>query len=63
VEAIVFVIGIIIANVPEGILPTVAITLSITARRMQKKNCLVKNIEAVETLGSTGVGQLIFVAD
>lgn len=48
-------IGIIVANVPEGILPNVTWTLSIAARRMAGKNCLVHNIEAVETLGSTSV--------
>ncbi|KAJ3594460.1 hypothetical protein NHX12_003767, partial [Muraenolepis orangiensis] len=50
-EAVIFLIGIIVANVPEGLLATVCLTL--TAKRMAKKNCLVKNLEAVETLGST----------
>lgn len=29
------------------------ILLTLTAKRMHKRNCLVKNLEAVETLGST----------
>ncbi|CAJ1087526.1 sodium/potassium-transporting ATPase subunit alpha-1 [Xyrichtys novacula] len=52
-EAIIFLIGIIVANVPEGLLATVTVCLTLTAKRMAKKNCLVKNLEAVETLGST----------
>ncbi|XP_075260291.1 sodium/potassium-transporting ATPase subunit alpha-2-like isoform X2 [Convolutriloba macropyga] len=55
IEAIVFVIGIIVANVPEGLLATVTVCLTLTAKNMAKKNCLVKNLEAVETLGSTSV--------
>uniref|UniRef100_A0AC35F676 Sodium potassium adenosine triphosphatase n=1 Tax=Panagrolaimus sp. PS1159 TaxID=55785 RepID=A0AC35F676_9BILA len=51
--AVVFLIGIIIANVPEGLLATVTVCLTLTAKRMASKNCLVKNLEAVETLGST----------
>ena len=54
-KAVVFLIGIIVANVPEGLLVTVTITLSLTAKRMASKNCLVKNLEGVETLGSTSV--------
>ena len=46
-------IGIIVANVPEGMLATVTIALALTAQRMAKKFVLVKNLEAVETLGST----------
>merc|ERR1712110_833949 len=53
IEAVVFLIGIIVANVPEGLLATVTVCLTLTAKRMASKNCLVKNLEAVETLGST----------
>ncbi|KAG9509361.1 Sodium/potassium-transporting ATPase subunit alpha [Fragariocoptes setiger] len=52
-EAVVFLIGIIVANVPEGLIATVTVCLTLTAKRMAAKNCLVKNLEAVETLGST----------
>uniref|UniRef100_A0A8C9FXS2 Sodium/potassium-transporting ATPase subunit alpha n=1 Tax=Pavo cristatus TaxID=9049 RepID=A0A8C9FXS2_PAVCR len=54
-DSIIFLIGIIVANVPEGLLATVTVSLSLTAKRMAKKNCLVKNLEAVETLGSTSI--------
>lgn len=50
---LVFAIGIIVANVPEGLLATVTVSLALTAQRMAKKNVLVKNLESVETLGST----------
>ena len=52
-DAVVFLIGIIVANVPEGLLATVTVCLTLTAKRMAAKCCLVKNLEAVETLGST----------
>ncbi|XP_013405521.1 sodium/potassium-transporting ATPase subunit alpha isoform X2 [Lingula anatina] len=52
-DAVIFLIGIIVANVPEGLLATVTVCLTLTAKRMANKNCLVKNLEAVETLGST----------
>ena len=52
-DAVIFLIGIIVANVPEGLLATVTVCLTLTAKRMAHKNCLVKNLEAVETLGST----------
>lgn len=46
-------IGIIVANVPEGLLTTVTIALTLTARKLAKLNVLVKNLDGVETLGST----------
>jgi len=52
-EALVFLMGTIVANVPEGLLSTVTVCLTLTAKRMASKSCLVKNLEAVETLGST----------
>uniref|UniRef100_A0A8D0DGN5 Sodium/potassium-transporting ATPase subunit alpha n=1 Tax=Salvator merianae TaxID=96440 RepID=A0A8D0DGN5_SALMN len=52
-DSVIFLIGIIVANVPEGLLATVTVCLTLTAKRMARKNCLVKNLEAVETLGST----------
>nr|CAH0099301.1 unnamed protein product [Daphnia galeata] len=53
INSIIFLIGIVMAYVPQGLVPTVAILLTLTAKRMARRNCLVKNLEAVETLGST----------
>ena len=50
---IVFGIGILVANVPEGLLGCITISLAITAKNLAKKSVLVKNLESVETLGST----------
>lgn len=52
-KAFTYLIGIVIANVPEVLLITVTTSLTLTAQKMAEKNCLVKNLEAVETLGST----------
>ena len=49
---LVFAIGIIVANVPEGLLPTVTLTLSLAAKRMAKDKALVRDMESIETLGS-----------
>jgi sodium/potassium-transporting ATPase subunit alpha len=53
VTNLVFAIGIIVANVPEGLLATMTVSLALSAKRMAKKMVLVKNLESVETLGST----------
>lgn len=53
VTCVLFAIGIVVANVPEGLLATVSISLALTAKRLAEKMVLVKNLESVETLGST----------
>lgn len=50
-----FAIGIIVANVPEGLLPTVTLSLAMATQRMARRNALVRHLSAVETLGSTTV--------
>ncbi len=55
IGSLIFAIGIIVANVPEGLLPTVTLALTMTSKRMARKNALIKNLESVETLGSTTV--------
>ncbi|MBL1263232.1 cation-transporting P-type ATPase [Methylomicrobium sp. RS1] len=52
---LVFAIGIIVANVPEGLLPTVTLALTQASLRMAKRNAVVKDILSVETLGCTSV--------
>jgi len=54
-ENLVFAIGIIVANVPEGLLPTVTLSLAMATQRMAKKNALVRHLPAVETLGAASV--------
>jgi calcium-translocating P-type ATPase len=53
--SIVFAIGIIVANVPEGLLPTVTLAMAMAARRMAKRNTLVRHLPSVETLGCAAV--------
>ena len=52
---LVFAIGIIVANVPEGLLPTVTLGLALGGRRMAKRHALLKTLESAETLGCTSV--------
>ena len=52
-DAFLFAIGVMVALVPEGLLPTVTLSLAVGAQRMAQRNALVRNLEAVETLGST----------
>ena len=54
-DSSIFAIGIIVANVPEGLLPTLTMALSVGTQRMAKRNALVKKLSSVETLGSTTV--------
>jgi magnesium-transporting ATPase (P-type) len=52
-QSLIFAIGLITANVPEGLLPQLTIILTLAARRMKSINVLVKNLEIMETLGCT----------
>jgi calcium-translocating P-type ATPase len=50
-----FAIGLLVANVPEGLLPTITLALAVGVRLLAGQGALVKRISAVETLGSTQV--------
>ncbi|HEY3484709.1 MAG TPA: HAD-IC family P-type ATPase, partial [Ilumatobacteraceae bacterium] len=52
-DGFLFGVGVTVALVPEGLLPTVTLSLAIGARRMADSHALVRRLEAVETLGST----------
>lgn len=51
----IFALGMIVAFIPEGLLPTVTLALAMAVQRMSKRNALVKKLSSVETLGSTTV--------
>jgi calcium-translocating P-type ATPase len=53
--AAIFAIGIILGNVPEGLMPTVTLSLAMAVQRMAKRNALIKKLSSVETLGSCNV--------
>ncbi|KAJ2949492.1 hypothetical protein O0L34_g15415 [Tuta absoluta] len=52
-SALMYMLGIILANVPEGLLVTLTVCMTLSAKELKKKNCLAKTLQAVETLGST----------
>lgn len=51
----IFAIGIIVAMVPEGLLPTLTLSLVLATQRMAKRNVLIRHLPSVETLGATTV--------
>ena len=54
-DRFVFAIGVTVANVPEGLLPTVTLSLALATQRMAKRNALVRRLSSVEALGETTV--------
>ncbi len=54
-ENFLFAVGIIVANVPEGLLPTVTLSLAMGSQRMAKRKALIKTLTSVETLGAVSV--------
>ncbi len=53
--SLLFAIGIIVANVPEGLLPTVTLALAMASQRMARRNVLIRHLPSVETLGCATV--------
>lgn len=53
--AFIFSLGMVVAFIPEGLLPTVTLSLAMAVQRMAKEHALVKKLSAVETLGCTTV--------
>jgi potassium/sodium efflux P-type ATPase len=55
IESFIFALGMIVAFVPEGLLPTVTLALAMGTQRMARRHALIKKLSAVETLGCTTV--------
>ncbi|NLV73202.1 MAG: cation-transporting P-type ATPase [Chloroflexi bacterium] len=55
IESFIFMMGMSVAFVPEGMLPLVTLSLAMGVQRMAKRNALVKKLSSVETLGCTTV--------
>ena len=53
VTLFVFALGVMVALVPEGLPATLSVSLSIGVRRMARRHALIKQLLAVEALGST----------
>ncbi|HET8565545.1 MAG TPA: cation-transporting P-type ATPase [Solirubrobacterales bacterium] len=54
-DAVVLTIGLIVGNVPEGLLPVITLALAVGVRGMVREGAVVKRLSSVETLGSTDV--------
>ncbi|MGW7456285.1 cation-translocating P-type ATPase [Streptomyces sp. NPDC054797] len=54
-DALTFAIGLLVANVPEGLLPTITLALAVGVRLLARQGAVIKRLSAVETLGSTNV--------
>src|SRR4030042_4807677 len=55
IGSFIFAIGILVAFIPEGLLPTVTLALALGVQKMAKRNAIIKKLSSVETLGCTTV--------
>jgi len=54
-NSVVFAVGLLAGNVPEGLLPVITLALAVAVSLLARQGALVKRLSAVETLGSTDV--------
>ena len=54
-EAFILAIGMIVAVIPEGLRPTVTLSLAMAVQRLARRGVLVKKLAVLETLGTTSV--------
>ncbi|WP_409277212.1 cation-translocating P-type ATPase [Pseudomonas defluvii] len=54
-EDLIFAIGLIVAMVPEGLLPTLTLALVLATQRMARQQVLIRHLPCVEALGSVTV--------
>ncbi|MTE14276.1 HAD-IC family P-type ATPase [Nocardia sp. CT2-14] len=55
VNAVIFAVGLLVGNVPEGLLPVITLALAMGVRELARRGAVMKRLSAVETLGSTNV--------
>jgi calcium-translocating P-type ATPase len=54
-NSVLFAVGLLAGNVPEGLLPVITLALAVAVGALARRGALVKRLSAVETLGSTDV--------
>jgi calcium-translocating P-type ATPase len=54
-DSVIFAVGLLTGNVPEGLLPVITLALAVAVSALARRGALVKRLSAVETLGSTDV--------
>jgi calcium-translocating P-type ATPase len=54
-NSVIFAVGLLVGNVPEGLLPVITLALAVAVSLLARRGALVKRLSAVETLGCTDV--------
>jgi calcium-translocating P-type ATPase len=54
-NSVIFAVGLLAGNVPEGLLPVITLALAVAVGLLARRGALVKRLSAVETLGCTDV--------